>query len=157
MAFLSVPVPLDGRCLLVEKIYKAQTPTKCLYLCQKSFYILIMTVLPVTTTLLWSDCPQQSLSQTTSDQCVWQPATVCSTVELTAGSLAGAPLEKEVNILSTNALLIRDNLFICHCDSDFISSQSHCHSPKLYRKWRCLLWGTDNATVSTEWAQSQTI
>lgn len=156
MSFVSAPVTLDGRCLLVGRIYKAQTPTQCLYLCQKSFCILIMTALPVTTTLLCSDCPQQSPSQTTSGQCVWQPVTVFSTVELIVGSLAGAPSEREVSLLYSTALLITNTLFICHGDSSLLFSQSHCHSPKLYRKWRCLLWGTDSATVLMEWVQSQT-
>ena len=58
-----------------------------------------MTATPATTTLLCSDSPHQSNSQTTSDLCVWQPVTVCSTTVLIAGSLVGALSRREVSLL----------------------------------------------------------
>lgn len=80
---------LDGKFLWAVRTCKEQTQMKCPDVFPGSFYTQTMTATVATTILLCSSSRQRSHSQTTSDQCVWQPMTVCSTMEPTAGSLAG--------------------------------------------------------------------
>lgn len=95
---LPAQVRPDGGFLWAVRTYRVKTQTKCPELFPQSSYIQTMTATPATMTLLCSDSLHQSASQTTSDLCAWQPVTVCSTVALIAGSLAGVQSKREVSL-----------------------------------------------------------
>ncbi len=97
--FLSARTQKDGPSFWVDRTSRAVTQMKCPEVLLRSCYTQTTTAWAATTTLLCSDCPQQSHLQTTSDLCVWQPVTVCSTTVLTAGSLAGEQCRREVSLL----------------------------------------------------------
>lgn len=94
----SVYVHSDGQFLLVVRTWGGTIQMRFPEWLRESFCIQALTAGDLTTTLHCSDCPQQSHSQTTSDQCVWQQVKVCSTMALTAGSLAGVQSEREVGV-----------------------------------------------------------
>lgn len=94
-----VPARLDGKFLWAVRTCGAQTRMKCPDVFPGSFYTQTTTATAATTTSLCSDSRQQWRSQTTSDLCVWQPLTVCSTVVPIAGSPAGELSTREVSLL----------------------------------------------------------
>ena len=93
----SEPAQLNGRFLLVVRTSRVKTLMKCPGLLPQSLYTQTIK-LPTTMTSLCSDSPHQSSSQTTWDLCVWQRAAACSSMALTAGSLAGVRSESLVSI-----------------------------------------------------------
>ena len=92
---------VHGPCKFLSAVrtFRAQTQTKSPEVLPESFCIQTMTAPAETTTLLYSDSRHQSNSLTTSDLCVWQPVTVCSTMVQIAGSLAWAQSWREVSLL----------------------------------------------------------
>lgn len=94
-----VPARLGGKFLWAVRTCRAQTQMKRPDVFPGSFYTQTTTATAATTILLCSDSRQRWPSQTTSDLCVWQPLTVCSTAAPIAGSPAGELSTREVSLL----------------------------------------------------------